>query len=667
VTLAVHVANPSSSGWLFVDPSDAASPTAVAMLYNSGQDTTNTVVVEPGPDGRIRLESLAAADVSIDVLGWHSDADAPAGGLLYEPAPEPVRVLSTTGTITGSCTPSPCGRLAAWTTTTIQITGVNGVPTQDISAVNVVVHAINPAGAGWRTLWPAGSQMPAAAQLAYDAQYSSALVTVPVSQTGSIELFTANATDVAFDVVGWYGPATTGEGLVAHDVPAQLITDTRSALGTCDPSPCARLTAGQTTTTKVAGTADIPADADAVAVVLHAVNPDSTGYLVASSPTEPTPGTASLTFSGGAFVSGAVAVPVDTQGNIALWSTTPVDIIVQTVGWYEQATRTWTYSYTGDGLRRTKTTPDGTTTTFAWDRSTPVALLLSETIDAPGTQDDRTIRYLHGPGGLVTADITTPSNGANDALRWYHHDQLGSTRTLTDTTGTITGAYTYIPHGQPTSTTGAATTPIGWAGEYRDTETGFIYLRARYYDPTTAQFLTRDPIEALTRSPYAYANNDPINTIDPSGLCPMCVVFIGGALIGGGLDLGFQALGNVADGCGAFSDINWGSVAFSGLLGGGLSVGGAWLASARAAQGGSAFGDWAFKNGVLGADSFLFGSNSLGATTRSGLLNPAGRGTWRLGWSVNGRLAGPTIPGFRLKALGSDRHLWFFHATRFWP
>ena len=63
-----------------------------------------------------------------------------------------------------------------------------------------------------------------------------------------------------------------------------------------------------------------------------------------------------------------------------------------------------------------------------------------------------------------------------------------------------------------------AITPIGWAGDYKDTETGYVYLRARYYDPATAQFLTRDPMEALTRSAYGYVNNNPINATDPTGL-----------------------------------------------------------------------------------------------------------------------------------------------------
>jgi RHS repeat-associated protein len=58
----------------------------------------------------------------------------------------------------------------------------------------------------------------------------------------------------------------------------------------------------------------------------------------------------------------------------------------------------------------------------------------------------------------------------------------------------------------------------GYAGQWHDTETGFIYLRARYYDPTTGQFLTRDPITPITRSPYGYVYGNPLNATDPTGL-----------------------------------------------------------------------------------------------------------------------------------------------------
>lgn len=45
-----------------------------------------------------------------------------------------------------------------------------------------------------------------------------------------------------------------------------------------------------------------------------------------------------------------------------------------------------------------------------------------------------------------------------------------------------------------------------------------FYLRARYYDPSTGQFLSRDPAVAATRQPYAYTNDNPLNGTDPTGL-----------------------------------------------------------------------------------------------------------------------------------------------------
>lgn len=55
-------------------------------------------------------------------------------------------------------------------------------------------------------------------------------------------------------------------------------------------------------------------------------------------------------------------------------------------------------------------------------------------------------------------------------------------------------------------------------GQYTDAETGFQYLRARYYDPATGQFLTRDPLEAETGEAYGYVRGDPLNRTDPTGL-----------------------------------------------------------------------------------------------------------------------------------------------------
>ena len=80
------------------------------------------------------------------------------------------------------------------------------------------------------------------------------------------------------------------------------------------------------------------------------------------------------------------------------------------------------------------------------------------------------------------------------------------------------------PGGNVTASTGSSTVPFRYAGEYADPDSGLIYLRARFYDPNTGQFLTRDALEDITHEPYVYAGGDPVNQIDPLGLDAMDVI-----------------------------------------------------------------------------------------------------------------------------------------------
>ncbi len=169
----------------------------------------------------------------------------------------------------------------------------------------------------------------------------------------------------------------------------------------------------------------------------------------------------------------------------------------------DAAGTTTSYTYNGDGLR-TAVTSGGVTRPEVWDSLTGgLPLLVND-----GSDD-----YVYGPDGTPVEQIDQQTGVAV----FLHTDRLGSTRLLTDTTGAVVATYSYSPYGAVVSHAGTATTPLQYTGQYTD-PTGLIYLRARYYDPATAQFLTRDPIEALTQQPYQYAHGDPLDETDPSGL-----------------------------------------------------------------------------------------------------------------------------------------------------
>lgn len=154
-----------------------------------------------------------------------------------------------------------------------------------------------------------------------------------------------------------------------------------------------------------------------------------------------------------------------------------------------------TYTYDGDSLRGD----------LLWDRSQGLPLAVQDPFAS----------YVTGVGGLPLERIDAAGN-----VTYYHQDLLGNTRALTTGDGRIEIQYSYDPYGKMTSSVGAAVNPFLYGGHYTDPVTGLVYMRARYYDPQTAQFLTRDPAEFVTRAPYSYAGNSPVNFRDPTGLSP---------------------------------------------------------------------------------------------------------------------------------------------------
>jgi len=100
-------------------------------------------------------------------------------------------------------------------------------------------------------------------------------------------------------------------------------------------------------------------------------------------------------------------------------------------------------------------------------------------------------------------------------------DALGSTRLVTDASGAVVGRSTYDAYGTQTASGTGST--FGFTGQQTDAESGLVYLRARYYDPSTGVFLQRDPYPLASNNPltvnrYVYANNSPTTMVDPSGM-----------------------------------------------------------------------------------------------------------------------------------------------------
>ncbi len=121
----------------------------------------------------------------------------------------------------------------------------------------------------------------------------------------------------------------------------------------------------------------------------------------------------------------------------------------------------------------------------------------------------------------VISNTWTPS--------YYGYDDFGSVRNLTNSAGAITDSYDYDAFGNKINSTGTTPNNMLYRGEEFDSDLGLYYLRARYMNPLSGRFMSRDPNDpppaGLHRMPvdpkklhkYLYAGGDPVNKIDPRG------------------------------------------------------------------------------------------------------------------------------------------------------
>ena len=98
-------------------------------------------------------------------------------------------------------------------------------------------------------------------------------------------------------------------------------------------------------------------------------------------------------------------------------------------------------------------------------------------------------------------------------------DHLGSARVALGADNTVSGRIEYTPFGERRET-GDADVVRSYTGKVFEPETGTYDFHARRYDPSSGRFTSVDAARKSI-SPYSYASNNPINTVDPDGLGPV--------------------------------------------------------------------------------------------------------------------------------------------------
>ena len=103
---------------------------------------------------------------------------------------------------------------------------------------------------------------------------------------------------------------------------------------------------------------------------------------------------------------------------------------------------------------------------------------------------------------------------------WYQNDHSGTPQKLIATNGLTVWSATYDSFGKCNINIESVENNLRFPGQYYDAETGLHYNHNRYYDSETGRYLRTDPYgDGLNL--YTYCFNNPINLMDPNGLCAL--------------------------------------------------------------------------------------------------------------------------------------------------
>lgn len=174
------------------------------------------------------------------------------------------------------------------------------------------------------------------------------------------------------------------------------------------------------------------------------------------------------------------------------------------------------YRYNGDGLLYERTEEDKITR-YYYD--------IDDNLIAEGNvsngKSDITYTYIYDLSNQLWARV----EHATEEVQYYQFNGHGDIVGLTDSQGNQLNSYTYDIWGNPEQEEGDTPNIFRYSGEYWDETTQLQYLRARWYDPNTGRFISKDTYEGSLESPlsqnlYTYVENNPLTHVDPSGHKP---------------------------------------------------------------------------------------------------------------------------------------------------
>ena len=387
----------------------------VSTLNYYGSVAANAAIVPAGTNGAINIYVVDPTDVLFDINGYF--APPLSSGLEFYPV-APCRVADTrTGAgFSGAYGPPS---MAGGATRTFTISNSCGIPTT-ASAYSLNFTVVPPAGGPEANLttWPATQPtMPNVSTLHYYSSVVANAAIVPAGTNDAINVYVADATNVLFDVNGYFGPAQTS-GLHFYPVTPCRIADTRTGAGFTGQFGPPTMAAGTTRTfTLPASTCGVPATASAYSLNFTVVPPS--GGPEANLTTWPAgpagmPNVSTLNYYG-SVVANAAIVPAGTNGAINVYVADPTNVLFDVNGYFAPAQTSGLHFYPLTPCRIADTRSDaGFTGQFGPPTmaagATRTFTLPASTCGVPATASAYSLTAVP-PAGRPEANLTTWPTG----------------------------------------------------------------------------------------------------------------------------------------------------------------------------------------------------------------------------------------------------------------
>ena len=174
------------------------------------------------------------------------------------------------------------------------------------------------------------------------------------------------------------------------------------------------------------------------------------------------------------------------------------------------------------------------TETVTHEYLTQSGKVVRETITT--SMDTTTLDFFYDESGRPFA-LNYSVDGSDFETYYYILNLQGDVVQIIDANGVMQAEYVYSPWGEIISAEGdlAEINPLRYRGYYYDSETGFYYLRSRYYDPENHRFINADTYastdsgDAISCNMFAYCGNNPVMRGDENG---EIWAWLAGALVG---------------------------------------------------------------------------------------------------------------------------------------